>query len=131
MNAARSSSALKSAAIFARGNPCKRVASTRGVCKNGYECMHEMKSQMTVNLPSSLGSRLASLPGGVGGGAGATRRGTSRETGMSACARAQRATKQNTRRTPRQRRSRDRCTLRQDKGHGSNGGAAEPVVGAP
>ena len=36
VNAARSSSALGSATIFARGNPCKRVASTRGVRKNAY-----------------------------------------------------------------------------------------------
>ena len=60
MNAARSSSALGSATIFARGNPCKRVASTRGVRKNGYKYMHEIKSDMDADLFSSLGSRLKS-----------------------------------------------------------------------
>ena len=58
MNAARSSSALESAIIFARGNPCKRVASTRGFRKNGYKYMHEIKSDMDAVLFTSLGSRL-------------------------------------------------------------------------
>ena len=58
VNAARSSSALESAIIFARGNPCKRVASTRGFRKNGYKYMHEIKSDMDAVLFTSLGSRL-------------------------------------------------------------------------
>ena len=57
-NIARSSSALESATVFARGNPCKRVASTRGVRKNGYKYMHEIKSDMDADLFPSLGSRL-------------------------------------------------------------------------
>ena len=51
-------SALESATIFARGNSCKRVASTRGVRKNGYKYMHEIKSDMDADLFPSLGSRL-------------------------------------------------------------------------